>query len=108
MACIAAILMLNIKYNKSKIFHISVGILISVIIYYINYFFNVIIETQDVPYLISIWGPQLIFAMIVLTNLVNINEKNNFLKFYFIFVNFFIIIFLISNTTISSEIKFKS
>ena len=69
MACIAAILMLNIKHNKSKIFHISVGILISVVIYYINYFFNVIIETQDVPYLISIWGPQLIFAMIVLTNL---------------------------------------
>lgn len=75
MACIAGILMLNIRYNKSKIFHISLGILISVIIYYINYFFNVIIETQDVPYLISIWGPQLILAMITLINLVNINEK---------------------------------
>ena len=34
--------------------------------------------------------------------------KNNFLKFYFYFVNFFIIIFLISNTTLSSEINLKA
>ena len=29
MVCIASILMLNIKYNKTKIFHIIMGILIS-------------------------------------------------------------------------------
>ena len=75
MSCIAAILMLNIKKNKSKITNITLGILISVIIYYINFFFGVIIETQDVPYLISIWGPQLILAMIITVNLLNINEK---------------------------------
>ena len=33
MVCIASILMLNIKYNKSRIFHIVFGILISVLIY---------------------------------------------------------------------------
>ncbi len=75
MVSIAALLMLNIKYNKSKIFHITIGILISVIIYYINYFFKVIIETQNVPYLISIWGPQLILLMIITINLIKINEK---------------------------------
>ena len=75
MVCIASILMLNIKYNKSRIFHIVFGILISVLIYYINYFFKVIIETKDVPYLLSVWGPQLILFMIVLINLVKINEK---------------------------------
>ena len=75
MSCIAAILMLNIKHNKSKIFHVALGILISVIIYYINYFFNVIIDTQNVPYLISIWGPLFILAMIASTYLLNINEK---------------------------------
>ena len=75
MVCIAALLMLNIKYNKSKIFHITLGILISVVIYYINYFFKVIIETQNIPYLISIWGPQLILLMIVIINLIKINEK---------------------------------
>ena len=75
MSCLAAVLMLNIKYNKSKIFHISIGILISVIIYYINQFFNVIIETKDVPYIISIWGPHLILIMILIINLIRINEK---------------------------------
>ena len=75
MACIASILMLQIKYKKSKIFHITLGILISVVIYYISYFFKAIIETQNVPYILSIWGPQLILMMIVSTNLIKINEK---------------------------------
>jgi len=75
MVCIGSILMLNIRHNKSKIANITIGIAVSVIIYYINYFFNVIIETQDVPYLTSIWGPQIILSMIVFTNLIRINEK---------------------------------
>ena len=40
-----------------------------------NHFFNVIIETRDVPYFISIWGPQIIILIIVMMNLVRINEK---------------------------------
>ena len=75
MVCIGSILMLNIKHNKSKVVNITLGITISVIIYYINYFFNVIIETKDVPYLISIWGPQIILSLIIMTNLIRINEK---------------------------------
>ena len=75
MVCIGSILMLNIKHNKSKVVNITLGITISVIIYYINYFFNVIIETKDVPYLTSIWGPQIILSLIIMTNLIRINEK---------------------------------
>ena len=75
MVCIGSILMLNIKHNKSKIVSITLGITISVIIYYINYFFNVIIETKDVPYLTSIWGPQVILSLIIIINLIRINEK---------------------------------
>ena len=75
MVCIGSILMLNIKHNKSKILSITLGIIISVVIYYINYFFNVIIETKDVPYLTSIWGPQIILSLIIITNLIRINEK---------------------------------
>ena len=75
MVCIASIIMLKIKYNKSKIFHITFGILVSVIIYYINHFFSVIIETQDVPYIFSIWGPQMILFLIITMNLIRINEK---------------------------------
>ena len=75
MVCIGSILMLNIKHNKSKVVSITLGIALSVIIYYINYFFNVIIETKDVPYLTSIWGPQIILSLIIITNLIRINEK---------------------------------
>ena len=75
MVCIGSILMLNIKHNKSKVVNITLGIIISVVIYYINYFFNVIIETKDVPYLASIWGPQMILFLIVIINLIRINEK---------------------------------
>ena len=75
MVSIASVIMLKIRYNKSKIFHVTFGILISVIIYYINHFFNVIIETQNVPYLFSIWGPQIILFMIVTMNLIRINER---------------------------------
>ena len=75
MVCIGSILMLNIKHNKSKVVSITLGITISVIIYYINYFFKVIIETKDVPYLTSIWGPQIILSLIIITNLIRINEK---------------------------------
>ncbi len=75
MVCIGAILMLNIGHNKSKIGNIVIGIAVSVIIYYVNYFFNVIIETQDVPYLTSIWAPQIILSMLIILNLIRINEK---------------------------------
>ena len=75
MVCIGSILMLNIKHNKSKVVSITLGIIISVIIYYVNYFFNAVIETRDVPYLTSIWGPQIILSLVIITNLIKINEK---------------------------------
>lgn len=75
MVIIGSILMLNTKHNKSKVFHVLLGILISVIVYYINYFFKTVIETQDIPYIFSIWGPQIILAMIISINLIKLNEK---------------------------------
>ncbi len=75
MVTIASILMLNIKYNKSKIFNLIIGILISVMIYYINYFLNVLSENNDLPYLISVWGSQFILILFISIGLVRINEK---------------------------------
>ena len=39
MTVLAATIMINIKHNKSKVFHLIFGILISVIIYYLSFFF---------------------------------------------------------------------
>ena len=66
--------MLNVKHNKPKIVHFARYLNICNNILY-KLFFNVIIETKDIPYLISIWGPQLILSMIILANLINVNEK---------------------------------
>ena len=68
---------LNNKMSKDtySIPHIDLDEEHQTLIYYVNYFFNVIIETQDVPYLTSIWGPQIILSLIIITNLIRINEK---------------------------------
>jgi lipopolysaccharide export system permease protein len=75
MTAIGAILMLNIKYNKSKIFNIVLGILISVLIYYINYFFNLLGTNQKIPIIISIWLPYIMLILICMIGIVKINEK---------------------------------
>ncbi len=75
MVCISAIIMLNIRFNKPKIVFIFMGIIFSVIIYYINYFFSIIVESKDFPYLIAAWGPKLILFLIITTSLIRINEK---------------------------------
>ena len=75
MVLIGSILMLRIKHNKSKIFHVIFAILISVLIYYVDFFFNSVIEKKDYPYYVHIWTPQLILILIVSANLLSINEK---------------------------------
>lgn len=75
MAAIGAILMLRIKYNKKKIFHIIIGVLLSVLIYYMNHFSKIIIESQNLSFIYSTWGPQILLLTLVSINLVRLNEK---------------------------------
>ncbi len=72
---IGSILMLNVKYNKSKIFNVIIGILLSVIVYYINYFFNIMGINERLPMIISVWFPLIILLLISFIGLVKINEK---------------------------------
>ena len=75
MICIASILMLNIGHNKPRVFYLISGILISVLIYYMNYLFNILIESQRIPYMFSVWFPQFLLFLLCLAGLVRINEK---------------------------------
>jgi lipopolysaccharide export system permease protein len=75
MVLIGSILMLRTKHNKSKIFHAILAILISVLIYYVDFFFNSVIEKKDYPYYLHIWSPQLILILVVSANILSINEK---------------------------------
>ena len=67
--------MLNIGFQKQKLFIIIFGIILSVIIYYINFFFGAMGKNEKIPVIISIWIPILILTISSLIGLVRINEK---------------------------------
>ena len=75
MTMMSAIIMLNIKQNKPKIFHLIVGILLSVFIYYINFFANILGQNDRIPVTVSIWIPLIILTLLSSIGLVRINEK---------------------------------
>ena len=72
---LSAILMLNLNYQKPKLFFIILGILLSVIIYYINFFFGTLGKNEKIPLLVSIWTPIVILSIVSLIGVVRINEK---------------------------------
>ncbi len=75
MTVFAAVVMLNIKRNKSKIFHIMLGTFFSVLIYYMNYFSSLLGQNERLPEIFSIWLPLLIILLFCSIGLVRINEK---------------------------------
>ena len=75
MTILSSIIMLNTKKSSSKVLKIVIGLFFSVIIYYINNFFNVMGSTEKLPLMVSIWTPIIFLSLINLIMLVNINEK---------------------------------
>ena len=75
MTIFASVVMLNIKRNKSKLFHIVLGILLSVLIYYVNYFSSLLGQNERLPEIMSIWSPLIIISLFCAIGLVRINEK---------------------------------
>ena len=75
MTVISGIIMLNIKINKSKMFNLILGISLSVIIFYIKYFFNLLGENGKIPIIVSIWFPLIILSILCTIGLIIINEK---------------------------------
>ena len=71
----AAIIMLNIGYGKNTFFTITYGIFLSVIIYYINYFFNILGTNEKIPLFLSINLPLIILSIINFTSIIKLNEK---------------------------------
>ena len=75
MTILSAIIMFNTKQFKSSTLKISLGLFASVIIYYINNFFNVMGKTEKISLEISIWLPMIILILINSILLSKINEK---------------------------------
>ncbi len=75
MTILSSTIMMNIRQNRTKIFHLIFGILISVIIYYLSFFFEELGKNEQVPLVVSIWIPLLMIGVVSMINLVRINEK---------------------------------
>ena len=75
MTIISSVIMLNIKHNKPKIFYLLLGVLLSVVIFYINHLANVLGTNGKLPVNLSVWLPFLILSMLVGIGLITINEK---------------------------------
>ncbi len=75
MILLGSILMFNTNYNKSKVANLVIGVLLSVVIYYVNYFFNLMGINERIPVILSVWFPFIILLLLSGIGLVKINEK---------------------------------
>ena len=71
----SSIIMFNIGYQKNTFFKITLGIFLSVIIYYINYFLNILGTNEKIPLFLSIFMPLIMLTIINFTSIIKINEK---------------------------------
>ncbi len=72
---IGALLMFKLTYIKSKFFLIVIGVLVSVIFYYINYFSILFGKNETMPVELSIWLPQILIFLICTLGLTRLNEN---------------------------------
>ena len=72
---LSSIIMINIRHQKPKIFYISGGIIFSVIIYYISFFFIALGKNEQIPSMLSIWLPILLLLILSLIGIIKLNEK---------------------------------
>ena len=69
------VIMFNFKKDRSLFFHILLGILMSVIIYYISFLFNSLGNNGKVPIIWSIFLPILFISIFAIIGLIRVNEK---------------------------------
>ena len=72
---IGALLMFKLNFVKSKFFLIVIGVLVSVIFYYINYFSILFGKNETLPVEASVWLPQILIFLICSLGLTKLNEK---------------------------------
>ena len=75
MTIVSSVVMLNLSRSRNRVFFITIGVLLSVSIYFIRYIFDVLGETKDLTPFMSIWLPILFITIITSFGLVRINEK---------------------------------
>ena len=72
---LSAIIMFRIKKNSSIIFYIAIGFLVSVIIYYLMFFFTSLGNNGKIPISVSVFFPISILSIFSILGIMNVNEK---------------------------------
>ena len=75
MTIIGSLLMFRLNYIKSKFFLVVIGVIISVIFYYINYFAILFGKNETLPVEVAIWLPQILIFLICALGLTRLNEN---------------------------------
>ena len=75
MTIIAGLFVLGIENRKSYLFYVFLSIVLSVIIYYLNYFSKALGETNNLDIIAAIWSPIVILTIFCSIGLIRINEK---------------------------------
>ena len=75
MTLVASIIMFNTKKSRPVIFHLILGIFLSVTIYYFYYLLGLLGENGKIPVLVSVWSPLLMLSLLIIIGLIRINEK---------------------------------
>ncbi len=72
---LSAVIMFNFRRDKSLFYHVILGILMSVIIYYINFMFTSLGNNGKIPIISSIYLPILFISIFAIIGLIRVNEK---------------------------------
>ena len=72
---LSSIIMFNYSRNSSLLFNIILGVIMSVLIYYMNFIFSSLANNGRLPITISIFFPLFILSFISIIGLINVNEK---------------------------------
>ena len=74
MTVLGFLIMIKFKFIKTRFFTIIIGVIVSVTVYYINYFSSLFGSNETLPIGLSIWLPHLILLLICSLPMVRLNE----------------------------------
>ena len=74
MTVLGFLIMIKFKFIKTKFFTVVIGVIVSVIVYYLNFFSSIFGANETLPISLSIWLPHLILLLICSLVIVRINE----------------------------------
>ena len=75
MTIIATIIMIYNKFKKKILFNLFIGILFSVLVYYLGNFSNLLGENGKLPLTLSVWFPVLMLLSFSIIGVIRLNEK---------------------------------